>query len=67
MLFLSPKFRDITSGLPCPGNSIEDFQFYTTVEQSDIVPTLAGLLGFPVPQNNLGVFIPDLLKFWEDG
>ncbi len=67
MLFISPKFRDITSGLSCPGNSTDDFQFYNSVEQSDIVPTLAGLLGFPVPQNNLGVFIPDLLKLWKDG
>ncbi|KAI9686314.1 MAG: major facilitator super transporter protein, partial [Bogoriella megaspora] len=51
---------------PITPKSGTDYQFYHTVEQSDIVPTLAGLLGTPVPKNNLGVFIEGLLGFWED-
>ncbi|OAA55579.1 Alkaline-phosphatase-like, core domain protein [Niveomyces insectorum RCEF 264] len=44
----------------------DDFQFYHTVEQSDVAPTLGALLGFPAPKNNLGAFIPDLLPLWPD-
>ena len=68
LVFLSPKLRAISRGLECPIALPEaSFDYYSTVEQSDIVPTLAGLLGFPVPLNNLGVFIPDFLKFWDEG
>jgi len=43
------------------------FHYYSTVEQSDIAPTIAGMLGFPVPLNNLGVFIPEILDLWPIG
>lgn len=66
LVFMSPKLRTISPGLNCPsprpGN---DFQYYNVVEQSDIAPTLAGLLGFPVPLNNLGVCIPAFLRFFQ--
>jgi ethanolaminephosphotransferase len=67
LVFMSPKLRKISDGQACPARHQDDFQYYTTVEQSDITPTLAGLLGFPVPLNNLGVFIPKFLGFWSDG
>ena len=68
LIFMSPKFRTIVNGSECPLALPEStFSYYTTVEQADIVPTLAGLLGFPIPLNNLGVFIPDLLGFWQEG
>ncbi|KAG0768265.1 hypothetical protein G6F62_001235 [Rhizopus arrhizus] len=35
---------------------------YPIVNQIDIVPTLASLLSFPIPKNNLGKVIIDLLK-----
>ena len=66
LVFISPKLRDISPGKRSPVPIIEDFQYYSTVEQSDVAPTLAGLLGFPVPRNNLGVFIVDFLPFWPD-
>ncbi|MCJ1307009.1 major facilitator super transporter protein [Agyrium rufum] len=66
LVFISPKLEQISSGSDCPAKSPEDdFQYYTTVEQSDIVPTLAALLGFPIPLNNLGVLIPAFLSFWR--
>lgn len=66
LVLMSPKFGKIFSGgRECPTLPKEEFDFYTTVEQSDVVPTLAGLLGFPVPKNNLGVFIPSLLEMWN--
>jgi ethanolaminephosphotransferase len=67
LVFISPKLQTITSGLQAPAIFNDDFQYYTTVEQSDIAPTLGALLGFPVPQNNLGAFIPSFLPFWSNG
>ena len=68
LVFMSPKLRGISKGFECPIIKSEtSFDYYQTVEQSDIAPTLAGLLGFPVPLNNLGVFIPELLEFWHEG
>ena len=67
LLFLSPKLNNISKGHPCPlylpnGH----FDYYETIEQSDIAPTLAGLLGFPVPLNNLGVIISKFLYLWSN-
>lgn len=67
LVFMSPKLKKISKGLPCPTLPSQEFDYYTKVEQSDIAPTLAGLLGFPVPLNNLGVFIPDFLPLWSNG
>jgi ethanolamine phosphate transferase 2 subunit G len=64
LVFISPKLKTISAGFEAPAPFRDDFQYYSTVEQSDIAPTLAGLLGFPVPQNNLGAFIPKFLTFW---
>ena len=62
LVFISPKFRDLFQGEPCPVSSPrQDFTFYDSVEQSDIAPTLAVLLGFPIPLNNLGIIIPQFL------
>ncbi|KAF2755933.1 alkaline phosphatase-like protein [Pseudovirgaria hyperparasitica] len=66
LVFISPKMKKITKGYKCPTTPKDDYNYYRTVEQSDIAPTLAGLLGFPVPQNNLGVFIPEFFEFWEN-
>ncbi|OJD12597.1 hypothetical protein AJ78_06840 [Emergomyces pasteurianus Ep9510] len=66
LVFISPKIRQLKS----QGTSLEppsgDFKYYQQVEQSDIAPTLAGLLGFPVPLNSLGVFIPQFLPMWKN-
>lgn len=68
LVFMSPKLQTISNGCECPVALPEStFSYYTTVEQSDIAPTLAGLLGFPIPINNLGVIIADLLGFWHEG
>ena len=65
LLFISPKLKGLrksTQDAPLP--DAEDFQFYSTVEQSDLAPTLAALLGFPIPKNNLGALIPEFLPIW---
>jgi ethanolaminephosphotransferase len=67
LLFISPKFQSKESRKESPTESFSDLQYYRTVEQTDITPTLAGLLGLPIPLNSLGVFIPELLIMWDVG
>ena len=69
LVFMSPKIKKITEfkDKTSPTNPTGEFDYYKKIEQSDIAPTLAGLLGFPIPRNNLGVFIEDFLYFWDDG
>ncbi|RYP89339.1 hypothetical protein DL769_000094 [Monosporascus sp. CRB-8-3] len=64
LVFVSPKLKAISKGMKAPADFAEDFQYYHAVEQSDLAPTLGALLGFPIPKNNLGTFIPDFLPFW---
>lgn len=66
LVFVSPKLKTISLGQRTPAPYKEDFQYYSTVEQMDIAPTLGALLGFPVPRNNLGAVIPEILPFWQN-
>lgn len=66
LVFISPKLKALQRNLQAPVPFREDFSYYTKIEQSDLAPTLSALLGFPVPQNNLGAFISDFLPFWPD-
>ncbi|KAI1816774.1 alkaline phosphatase-like protein [Poronia punctata] len=66
LVFVSPKLKEMSKRLKAPADFTEDFQYYGTVEQTDLAPTLAGLLGFPVPKNSLGSFIANFLPFWSD-
>lgn len=67
LLFMSPKFEALGGQRESPVEPSDDMQYYRTVEQADITPTLAGLLGIPIPLNSLGVFIPDFLEMWDHG
>lgn len=67
LVFASPKLKATSNSVECPTKPWKDFDFYDTVEQSDVVPTLSGLLGIPTPLNNLGVFLPHFLSMWPDG
>ncbi|QIW98667.1 hypothetical protein AMS68_004185 [Peltaster fructicola] len=69
LLFVSPRLQSFSEvqqyecpTSPRPGT---DFHFYTKMEQSDVVPTLAALLGFPIPKNSLGVCMPEMLGHWQ--
>ena len=66
LVFISPIFRRFSSGVECPAGPTTPFQYFDFVEQSDIVPTLATLLGFPIPMNNVGVLIPNFLRLWQN-
>lgn len=67
LVFVSPKIKQLQAHLKSPVEEREDFRYYSTIEQSDLAPSLGALLGFPVPKNNLGAFIPDFLPLWPDG
>lgn len=64
LVFMSPKLKSIAPKLDAPASPLNEFDFYSAVEQSDIAPTVAALLGFPVSKNNLGALIPEFLPFW---
>lgn len=66
LLFISPEFEKL-GGRESPVEPSDDMRYYQTVEQADIAPTLAGLLGIPIPLNSLGVFIADFLEMWDQG
>ncbi|KAI1169979.1 alkaline-phosphatase-like protein [Nemania sp. FL0916] len=66
LVFVSPKLKSVSGETKTPPKFAEDFQYYRTVEQSDLAPTLAALLGFPVPKNSLGSFIVDFLPLWPN-
>ncbi|KAI1429342.1 alkaline-phosphatase-like protein [Xylaria sp. FL1777] len=66
LVFASPKLKAISGDTKVPAKLNENFQYYHTVEQSDLAPTLAALLGFPVPKNSLGSFIPNFLPLWPE-
>ncbi|CAI6333296.1 unnamed protein product [Periconia digitata] len=71
LVFMSPKLTKVTHAMekksPVVPKAGTEFEYYRMVEQSDVAPTLAGLMGVPVPKNNLGVFIEEFLGFWDDG
>lgn len=64
MVFISPMLKTISTLPSSSEEPLEEFQYYSVIEQSDIAPTLGALLGFPIPKNNLGTFIVDFLPFW---
>jgi ethanolaminephosphotransferase len=64
LVFMSPKLKAISSKYFAPAQPKNEFDYYSTVEQSDIAPTLAALMRFPISKNNLGAFIPEFLPFW---
>ncbi|WPH00836.1 Hypothetical protein R9X50_00366600 [Acrodontium crateriforme] len=70
LLFASPKFKASSfrnrKKYECPTLPKEgtEFHYYSKVQQSDLVPTLAALLNFPTPKNSLGVFIKEVWGLW---
>ncbi|KAK4179637.1 putative GPI ethanolamine phosphate transferase [Triangularia setosa] len=66
LVFISPKLKKLDKKQRAPLPENPNFQYYDTVEQSDLAPTLAALMGVPIPKNNLGATIPNFLPFWPD-
>jgi ethanolamine phosphate transferase 2 subunit G len=66
LVFMSPKLRAVQIQNQAPLEEVDNYRFYSFIEQSDLAPTLGALLGFPPPKNNLGAMIPEFLSFWPD-
>jgi ethanolaminephosphotransferase len=70
LLFASPRFKMMSSRkeYECPTSANEGalFNFYDQVEQQDLVPTLSGLLGLPIPRNSIGTVLSELRGAWRD-
>jgi ethanolaminephosphotransferase len=64
VLFASPSFP-AEDGLKSPVEPQSDFHYYTMIQQSDLVPTISTLLGWPVPRNNIGVLLKSFLRLWN--
>lgn len=68
MLFVSPKFGKLSlKSVSAPVANAPDYSYFSEINQIDLVPTLAALLNFPIPKNNLGVIIKEHLKLWGSG
>lgn len=66
-VFISPRLQGTAPvQRDSPLAVAQDYLYYSTVNQIDIVPSLSGLLGFPIPERNAGFFIPELLSAFGD-
>ncbi|OAQ25958.1 hypothetical protein K457DRAFT_116010 [Linnemannia elongata AG-77] len=69
-LFMSPFFEDtkvrqqIRNMVDPYRNAAdrEDYEYYRSVSQVDLVPTLSLLMGLPIPKNSVGQLIPELFS-----
>lgn len=66
LILASPKFASISEKLEAPLKRHKDFKYYSQMSQIDIVPTLAAMFNIPIPRNNLGIILPDVLRLWAD-
>ena len=65
LTFMSPRFKSISKEFVSPVAATKDYEYYPVVNQIDIVPTLASLLGFSIPVSSAGRFIPYFLDLWQ--
>lgn len=61
MVFISPKFKSRSKALDSPLPVSSNYEYYSVINQIDLVPTIAGLMGFTTPSTSLGVFPADML------
>jgi Phosphoglycerol transferase and related proteins, alkaline phosphatase superfamily len=64
LLFISPNFMSRGKSLPSPLAYNANYEYYSVVNQVDVVPTLATLLGFSIPGGSVGVYIKELLALF---
>lgn len=55
--------QNFVQHLPLPVSP--HYNYIKRIQQADLVPSLAALLGFPIPKNSLGVVLPELLQLWD--
>ncbi|CAG8566177.1 332_t:CDS:2, partial [Acaulospora colombiana] len=62
-VFMSSKFEHLkhVHEKKAVIHDAQSFEFYEVVDQIDFVPTLSLAFGIPIPKNNLGKVMPDIL------
>ncbi|SCU87006.1 LADA_0E01442g1_1 [Lachancea dasiensis] len=43
----------------------DDYKYLTSINQIDLVPTIATVFNFPIPKDSIGVVIPDILQLFS--
>jgi ethanolamine phosphate transferase 2 subunit G len=61
---MSPCFQE-WKVLQSPVEIQTEFNYYSKIQQADLVPSLSILLGLSVPLNNLGVIPKSFLPLWK--
>lgn len=64
LALISPKFKKLDLDV-LPPHDVENFQYYRPCTQIDLVPTLSALLGLPIPKNNVGVVLKEILPLFK--
>ncbi|GME70867.1 unnamed protein product [Ambrosiozyma monospora] len=63
--FVDADSHDWNNGCKAPVEQNPDFSYFHKIDQIDLVPTLTTLLGFDIPINNLGNFLPQLFPLYS--
>jgi len=62
---MSPSFSGQAPNLLSPILQQNEFDYYTKIQQCDLVPTISSLLGWTIPRNNIGVLLKSFLTLWK--
>lgn len=62
MCFISKKLKIKQSQKLPIENKHHDFKYLKMIQQVDLVPTLMSLFNLPIPKNNVGVLVEDILN-----
>ena len=73
LVFLSKKLSKYNRPIaqkdvhvPMTLNDPTNFQYLTSIQQMDLVPTISSLFNVPVPKNSVGVLIPDFIQLMNN-
>lgn len=66
MVLVSPKFKKLGLSHHVPQKEQPLFAYFEKCLQIDLVPTLLALLGIPIPKNNVGRVLPEILGLFKD-
>lgn len=68
LMLISQKFKNLNfeNSMNAPIEWNNEYDYFTKIDQIDLVPTLSEIIGLNVPINNLGTFIPELLDLYTE-
>lgn len=67
LMLISQKFKGLNMNdeVIAPISWNDKYDYFTKIDQIDLVPTLTELIGLKVPINNLGAFVPKFLNLYK--